>query len=34
VVHTLLVPSVREMWLTGCSFCGEPITEEELQPYL
>ena len=33
VVHTVLVPSRREMWLTGCSFCDEPVSEEELQPY-
>jgi hypothetical protein len=27
VVYTLQIPSVREMWLTGCSFCGEPTAE-------
>ncbi len=28
VVHTLLVPSLREMWLTGCAFCDDPPDEE------
>jgi hypothetical protein len=30
VVHTLLVPSFQEMWLTGCSFQGEGLAEEQL----
>src|SRR5262245_40431387 len=30
VVHTLLVPSFHEMWLTGCSFLGDRLEEEEL----
>jgi hypothetical protein len=34
VVHTVLIPSLREMWLTGCSFCDGPVPEEELQPCL
>jgi hypothetical protein len=34
VIHSLLVPSLREMWLTGCSFCDGPVSEEELRPYL
>jgi hypothetical protein len=31
VVHTLLVPSLREMYLTGCAVRGEPLSEEVLQ---
>jgi hypothetical protein len=34
VVHALLVPSVREMWLTGCSFQSESVTDEQLRPYV
>jgi len=30
VVHTLLVPSFREMWLTGCSFQGESLGKDLL----
>jgi hypothetical protein len=30
VVHALEVPSVREMWLTGCSFDGDGLAAEEL----
>jgi hypothetical protein len=33
VVYALLLPSTREMWLTGCSFQGEPVPEEKLSPY-
>jgi hypothetical protein len=32
VVHTIELPSLREMWLTGCSFCGDAVPDEELQP--
>jgi len=28
VVHTVLVPSFHEMWLTGCSFLDEPADEK------
>jgi hypothetical protein len=34
VVHTLLIPSLREMWMTGCSFGSDPMSEDELRPYL
>jgi hypothetical protein len=34
VVHTILVPSHREMWLTGCSFQGAPLPFDELEPYV
>jgi hypothetical protein len=34
VVQALLVPSVREMWLTGCSFQSESVTDEQLRPYV
>ena len=34
VVHTLLVPSLREMYLTGCAVHGEPLSEETLQPWI
>jgi hypothetical protein len=34
VVHTLLVPSFHEMWLTGCSFLGERLEEDELNLYM
>jgi hypothetical protein len=34
VVHTLLVPSEQEMWLTGCSFQDAPLAAEELDAYI
>ncbi len=27
VIYTMQLPSVREMWLVGCSFCGEPSAD-------
>ncbi|HKI30889.1 MAG TPA: hypothetical protein VKA46_03415 [Gemmataceae bacterium] len=33
VEYTLLLPSAHEMWLTGCSFQGEPVPAEELSHY-
>ena len=34
VVHTLLVPSFHEMWLTGCAFLGERLRTDELNFYI
>jgi hypothetical protein len=31
VVHTVLAPSSRDMWLTGCALQGEPLSAETLQ---
>ena len=33
VVHALQVPSFREMWLTGCLFYGEALSDEQLRLY-
>jgi hypothetical protein len=33
VVYTILLPSAREMWLSGFEFEGDPLPEEDLQPF-
>jgi hypothetical protein len=34
VVYAILVPSMREQWLTGCRFRGDPLAGEDLRRYV
>src|SRR5437867_12109633 len=34
VVYAFELPSGRELYLTGCSFQGETLPDEELEPYV